>query len=493
MIKYLSAALTALTMAVGAYAADVTATPGQLSAVIADAANESSLTVTGSINAADLHYISTAMPALRSLDLSGAVIVDYDGDKLMGYRHHPANTIPAACFAGSQITSVSLPAGVALGDGAWASSALQTVSVPADASMGMGVFAGCTSLTSATVPTAPAGTFSGCTALTTVSVINAADLGASAFSGCSALNHVEAQNVSTIGTRAFAGCSALKSFDFGSHLTAIGPRAFAQSGLTGANLNGATQRVGIGPWAFVDCRQLGSLTLPADYTLGHGAFFGCASLKSIYSRLNKDDYRLGTPSLPDYAFTGATALDANTIIGPTVDSLGRYALAGNRGTTMFYLQPSVQHLGDHAMAGMTELTHLTATGHNEVPTLGQNVWDGINQNNITLEVNENMASAFLATPQWNAFHIDIVTNLEDNIAADLSQIRGRFVGTDIEIDLGSVEAREIALYDFSGLCLSRTVPAGSVTVLPTADFQTNAYLVVVQLTNGTQLSLKLMR
>ena len=93
-------------------------------------------------------------------------------------------------------------------------------------------FAGCSSLTSVTIPnsvtTIGSSAFYDCSALTSVNIPNSVtEIGGSAFSGCSALTSVNIPNsVTEIGGSAFSGCSALTSVTIPNSVTYIGDHAF---------------------------------------------------------------------------------------------------------------------------------------------------------------------------------------------------------------------------------------------------------------------------
>ncbi|MDE6276656.1 MAG: hypothetical protein K2M06_00950, partial [Muribaculaceae bacterium] len=89
-------------------------TAGSLRTAFTDPENVLVLTVSGRIDASDLFYIDNSMPALTSLDLSGAEIVAYHGKAQRGLTEYAANTIPAGTLAGAGFTSISLPSGAGL-------------------------------------------------------------------------------------------------------------------------------------------------------------------------------------------------------------------------------------------------------------------------------------------------------------------------------------------------------------------------------------------
>jgi uncharacterized repeat protein (TIGR02543 family) len=80
------------------------------------------LTLTGLIDARDVKFMRDAMPFLTELDLSGVIVVAYEGEggtSPQGYQSYPANEMPQYAFyngsngiAKAFLTSVKLPAGL---------------------------------------------------------------------------------------------------------------------------------------------------------------------------------------------------------------------------------------------------------------------------------------------------------------------------------------------------------------------------------------------
>ena len=101
--------------------------------------------------------------------------------------------------------------------------------------IGVYAFAGCSSLTSVTIPnsvtTIGEEAFEGCRALTSVTIPNSVTkIGDSAFEDCSALTSVTIPNsVTKIGDHAFDYCSALISVTIPNSVTTIGEDAFTNS------------------------------------------------------------------------------------------------------------------------------------------------------------------------------------------------------------------------------------------------------------------------
>ncbi len=145
------------------------------------------LIVKGTIDARDFVTIRDSMPALTTLDLSAATIVDYSGT--LGTagtqnRDYPANTVPTLAFHNAttnanktELTKLSLPgSATTIGDSALMNcSGITTISIPyALVTLRSSAFSGCNGLTTITLPSTVATigsyAFSNCGGLTTITV-----------------------------------------------------------------------------------------------------------------------------------------------------------------------------------------------------------------------------------------------------------------------------------------------------------------------------------
>ena len=193
-----------------------------------------------------------------------------------------------------------------------------------------GALAGCTTLTSinlssTSITEIPESAFAGCTALKTVTLPSSCtSIGANAFAGCTALTTLAASGVTEIGADAFRGCTALASV--ASSATTLGDYAFAQSGVTAADISGA---VSLGEGTFAGCESLSSVTVATGATLPDAVFAGCTALAvSDWS---------GVTSFGQAALAGipATALTLNTSA-----TMADYALAADEATLVTTLSNS---------------------------------------------------------------------------------------------------------------------------------------------------------
>ena len=170
--------------------------------------------------------------------------------------------------------------------------------------IGSSAFAFCSSLTTASFPSATSigsWAFIGCTDLTTASFPLATSIGESAFTYCRSLETALFPAVTTIGGNAFGSCYSLTTASFpvattmwngvfGNCLnlatvsfpaaTSIGYGAFASCySLTTVLFPAATS---IGSCAFQFCSSLTTVSLPAAAVIGSWAFHKCVRLTSLY-------------------------------------------------------------------------------------------------------------------------------------------------------------------------------------------------------------------
>lgn len=473
-----------------AYAVEVDCTPGTLASRLGtSAATESTLTVRGSLDARDLFFIADEMPALRTLDLAGANIAAYSGERLKGNLSYPAATIPAMTFAGSRITEITFPAaGVTLGNGALAGSALTslTLTPKVDAS-GSGVFSDCAGLTSIATGGATLGDhmFMGLTALTAADLSGNTELPEGIFQNCTALQSVTgSESLTAIGACAFDGCTALKQIAL-KDIRIIGDRAFYGCGLTSIDLADATSLKTIGRYAFADEPALASATLPGSVTsVGAGAFFNCTALSAVV---------FPAIDMAAYTFTHAPlSASGETLLPEGLTSIGDYALADASGLSTLQLPSTLSYLGDGAMEKTISLKTIDAETVKEVPALGESVWAGIDQSTVSLDVSPDLAPAFRAAEQWNEFNVNAQSTLTEDMVAPAA-LEARFVGPILEVRSSGAEIAAVSLYDIAGNLLMRSGLNASEGSLDTSAIGGNLFIVRLQLADGTDRALKMLR
>lgn len=209
---------------------------------------EKTLTVSGSMNAADFNYILDNLANLESLNLANVTIAEYAGEALpyTGMTSSPANTLPDYALTGlTKLTSITLPKSLkAIGKGALSGSGITSLSVP-ESVTSIAPYAAmrCESLQSVIIP----------------------------------------ESVTKIGARAFAYCPKLTTVKLSASVNEIPEGLFeACGGLKSVNLTALTNCSEIGPWAFAECNGTQTLVLPASLTeIAQGALYAAKSISAL--------------------------------------------------------------------------------------------------------------------------------------------------------------------------------------------------------------------
>ena len=459
----------------------VESTPGGLAALIGENANETSLTVTGSIDASDLEFITSEMTKLESLDISGATIVAYEGAALRnGNFTSPANVMQSYALFGSSVKSIAFPASLTeIGEFALASANLESLIIPAGTAVGNRAFKDCTSLR-------------------TVDFAGATSVSDEAFAGCTALESVAGSaNLVNIGNSAFKGCISLAAFTFGKNLEKIGEYSFAATALAAADLSACTKLTELSAGAFAECGSLATLKLPENLTtVGNSAVFAAKALTSLNfpnSLQVIDDY--GFYGLSELAYEYTKEYSETPGVNTSLVSVGRYGLAGCSNIGQFVLPSTVEYLGDYAMANWTSLGDLFVRELSEAPTLGENVWSGVNQPEVWLYVTASNKAVFEAENQWKEFKLTESTTGSDNVVSDdLKEAKiAAWFDADVINVLADNEILNVEVYDATGLQLAAESINADNARISTSQWQTKLYIVRVTMADGTVTGVKLVR
>ena len=370
-------------LSIQVYALEVTNTAGSLSTQITDP-NVTELTISGSMNAEDFYFIADRLHHLITVDLSMVTVEPYHSmERHYWKQDFQAGELPAGTFAGKKVTNVKLPASLKIiGQGAFAGCGmLSSVTLPASLdSIGDYAFAACTSLESVTLP---------------ASVMT---VGRGAFMRCSSLTTLEVEpssKLSKMDATALMDCPLLTTIKLGTALQSVGERSLAGTGVRQLDLTESKGLKDLGDWAMV-LTPVAEAKLPASVnTIGQGAFLYATDLANITLGGN-------LPQISDYMLAG-TELEAINLKG--VSTLGDYALYNNSRLSVVELPSTVTWLGTRAMAGMTGMTAISSDAVN-VPALGENVWEGVDQHQVTLTVPASSLSRYQEAEQWKEFLIE---------------------------------------------------------------------------------------
>ena len=271
------------------------------------------------------------------------------------------------------------------------------------------VFAGCTNITSITVPsgveTIGEGAFEGCTNLTEINLPDSVTtIGESAFEGCSNLSEITIPNgVEEIGTRAFKNTN-ITSITIPGSVESVGYQAFDGCAITsvtfgeGISEDGATDTLGAlpsnnanSPYTVVvsDADDVSNVAAAAKTIFKYFALSlqNCTDLTIIddytfsQSQITSINLPITVTTIGDAAFDRCQSL-TNITIPNNVTSIGQNAFIFCESLTEISIPDSVISIGNRAFAECEELEGLTL-GEN-VTTIGESAFCNNNLTNITI-------------------------------------------------------------------------------------------------------------
>ncbi len=446
-------------------------TPGRLSEKLETPRQETTLVLSGVIDANDFFFMASEMTDLRSLDLSACSIaactVDPRAGGVVAYRE---GFVPDGIFAGSKIENIVLPVtqNVEIGEMAFSGSSLRTLNIGSNVeSIGMGAFSCCNQLESVAM-TGGSGlashVFSDCSSLSKVELTGVTKLGDMMFARCVALSEVEgAAEVASIGQGVFAGCTSLSYFDFGTSLREIGDGSFASSGLETVSMRQCDGLKAVGDWAFAHCQSLSTVEFPDGIAeMGKGVLFDCKSLVAL--------------ALPS-----------------SIQTIDDYSLKGLEAMEELTLPSKVSHIGTLAMSGMDNLKSIYAEDVKSVPTLGDDVWDRLDKSNVALKVSADLSDEFEATPQWQDFTIITSTSADMPVVTQRTDasVVGRFEGQTLVVVAENDVLRAVKVYDLSGHCLLSCEPGAEIARVDCGHLVGKVFIVEAYTAEGLHAALKL--
>lgn len=424
------------------------------------------LTVNGTMDARDFKFIADELPALQTLNLANATIVEYSANKAVfaNYILYEKNVLPQLSLMGTNLRNIVLPNSIT--------------------TIGEGAFAGCTKLETIEIPanvtTVGNYAFSGCSALTDITGgNNVTNIGDYAFSQCSAMQNVSSNAAKAIGAYAFLNCSQLSDFDFNSSLSVLEEGAFQGTALHSANLSNCGQLTAVGAWAFADTPNLTDVQLPSSVeAIGDGAFFYSTSLHQVNlpSKLTR---------INDFTFMGGQITDPQ-LLPESLKGIGNFALAEWTTIEEFLIPSTVTHIGDGAFRNWESLIVLTSDALTP-PELGKAVWEGVFQENVTLNVPAASESLYKAAEQWKEFFssASAISNVK-------TVLKTKVINDIVYID-SSVSIREASLYDINGVMLSAKQVNGLQTDFDLSSYSGKIYIVRCMMENNRTEFLKIAR
>lgn len=264
----------------------------------------------------------------------------------------PVVGIGAEAFAGSGITSVTVPDGVTFIDSrAFANCvSLRRFQLPDTVDeLGARIFEGCVSLTEITVEEGnPAFYSSG-------NCIIKRD-GGILIAGCG--ESTVPNGITAIGGGAFYGTSALPSIDIPEGVTTVGAYAFyGCTGAKGITLPNSLEN--IGAYAFNGCSSVTEIAVsPRITVLNEGVFRNCTAL--VTARLPE-----GLAEIGDMAFQGCASL-VDPVLPDSLTRIGGLAFSGCNAFIHLKIPKNLSFIGDGAFSYCDMLWGIKADKENTV-------------------------------------------------------------------------------------------------------------------------------
>ena len=240
--------------------------------------------------------------------------------------------------------------------------------------IGIGAFGWCYDLTSVEMPavtTIGDDAFYNCSALASVSMPSVTTIGGSAFYDCSALTSVSMPSVTTIGDDAFNWCKDLKSISMPSVMT-IGYDAFRWCyALTSVNIPESCTSIVGNP--FQQCESLEEIVVDENnpnYSSMDGVLYDkyMSTLIAFPGKKNSIDIPSSVTTIGYYAFLDCD--DLKSISMPSVTTIG-YEAFGECSALTSVEMPSVTTIGSNAFFDCSALTSVSMPS---VTTIGSNAF-----------------------------------------------------------------------------------------------------------------------
>lgn len=146
-----------------------------------------------------------------------------------------------------------------------------------------------------------------------------------------------------IGSYAFYDCQNLQNVRFSSSLTAIDMGAFAESGLTAADLSD-TKITSVSDYLFQNCETLKTVTLPDSLTR-----LGTASFRN--SGITALTLPKGVTAIGESCFE--TSALQTIFLPESLETIGASAFRGDAGMTELYIPEAVSNIGAYALYPMS--------------------------------------------------------------------------------------------------------------------------------------------
>ena len=353
-------------------------------------------------------------------------------------------------FESAGIESLSLPDLTSIGASAFTKSKVKSVSLPQLTTLANSLFASCTSLTQV--------------------VLN--------------------DNAEALGNSMFEGCTALKTITLPSNLTHLGKTTFKGSGITSivipdgvthiSDKSGSPAGTGVSVYVFQNCKQLESVTLPANLqTMGQYVFDGCSKLATV-------TYTSGTEegnSLPqtltlvgNYAFRNCTSLTNMKL--PGVTTAGTYLFSGCTKLEKVVLGDYFTALPNYAFSGCSKLAEINLGAVATVGTYAFQNCKALKEADFEKAVSIG-ATAFSGCTALQTVNIPMATSIGSSAFKSCALLTEVTLSDDASVTLGASA--------FSGCTLLSQINLASVKSVGANCFENCKMLATAELSNATSV------
>lgn len=178
-------------------------------------------------------------------------------------------------------------------------------------------------------------------------------------------------------------------------------------------------------------RSITELHIPTDITtIGFAAFWACVNLTEIVipdniitvsaygfnncTRVKKLTIGNGVTTIDSYGFCGLLTLDEPITIPNNVKTLGVLAFSGCKSTPKIVVGSGVTSIGNTAFSDCVKCLEFDFSNHTSFPTLGTNVFSGINTN-AKIIVPEGLYDTWIKATNWVDWREHIVNTNDEFI------------------------------------------------------------------------------
>ncbi len=271
----------------------------------------------------------------------------------------------------TNITDINIPDGVTtIGCYAFAGSSISSITIPSAMTSIDGLFAGCNNLTSVVIPdnitTIGNDSFSWCENLKSVIIPESVTaIGEYAFNCCTSLTDLDIpESVIEIGSWAFCGCCSLMNVTIPESVVTIEQGVFCDCiGLTSVTIPESVTT--ISNYAFCGCCSLMNVAIPESVAvIGDSAFSSCSNLIEVVIPYS-------VTRIKDCTFSDCENLTSVTI-PKSVTWIGNGAFRMCSSLAIVTIPDSVTVIDSYAFADCYNLTSITIP--DSVTTLGDSVF-----------------------------------------------------------------------------------------------------------------------